>query len=80
MLRATSAIRFLEWLDRGGDEDTVFIDGDESRPKPVRWLFGQLWNCSDIVPSDARLGLEMIGIPEERTWTYARAVRWLSQQ
>ena len=75
-----AAGRAASRLDRGADEDTVFVDGDESRPRPLRWLFGQLWNCTDIVASHNRYALELIGVPEDSTWTYARAVRWLSKQ
>ena len=62
---------FLEWLDKywftDEDCDTVEIDGQR---RPLRWLIGQLWNCTDILPGSYCDELELqIGS------TYAMAVR-----
>lgn len=78
MLRAIFVIPSWTGLTAVPMKTPSSFDGDESRQKPLRWLFGQLWNCSDIVASHNRDALEQIGVPEESTWTYARAVRWLS--
>ena len=56
---------FLEWIDRGGD--TVEVGGDK---KPLRWLLGQLWDCTDALPADDCTELELL--PGS---TYAVAVR-----
>ncbi len=45
------------------------LDG-EGEPNQVRWLIGQLWNCTDIVPGDCCTELD-IG----QGSTYAQAVR-----
>jgi transcriptional regulator with XRE-family HTH domain len=76
---------FVDWLDvyvefptETTALPTVEID-DEQRP--VSWLFGQLWNCTDVLPSQA---FEMVNDILERTHTatidrrtYAAAVRAL---
>ena len=33
---------FLDWM-----EDP---DGDNEDRYPLRWLIGQLWNCTDVMP------------------------------
>ena len=60
---------FCDWVDEGASAQQIEID-DQSHP--IDWLFGQLWNCSDIMPS------EYCGVLEMRAGsTYARAVRKL---
>jgi transcriptional regulator with XRE-family HTH domain len=76
---------FLDWLDEyielPPEETTpppVEISGE---PRPVSWLFGQLWNCTDVLP---RAAFEMVNeileaeqaAPIDRQ-TYAAAVRAL---
>ena len=39
-------------------------------PVPAEWLLGQLWNCTDVLPTQA---CEALGIPAGST--YARAAR-----
>ena len=55
------------------------IDGDgtlaeyvviDDTPRPLTWLVGQLWNCTDIVPSATCWSLDM---PQGST--YAQAAR-----
>jgi hypothetical protein len=39
---------FCEWAETPGEPPAdVEIDGEE---RPLRWIVGQLWNCSDIMP------------------------------
>jgi hypothetical protein len=46
---------FLEYLEthwyHDDDVDVVQVGWDE-KPKPLRWLLGQLWNCTDVLPRD----------------------------
>ena len=46
---------FEEWVYEGM-EDKPAIDG---KAVDVKWLLGQLWDCSDIMPSDLCEELEM---------------------
>lgn len=54
---------FLEYLETG----QVVIDEVE---RPIKWLLGQLWNCTDVLPRD---DCYMLDIPCGST--YAQAVR-----
>ena len=76
---------FLEWLEESIELSannplplTVTI-GDE--PRPVAWLFGQLWNCSDVLPRQAFDEVNDIlaseNAPAIDRQTYAAAVRAL---
>lgn len=61
----------------GDPGTTVEIDGE---PKPIRWLLGQLWQCTDALPGDYARMLDLKG-----TWTYAAAARkiaaeWLGEE
>lgn len=63
---------FLEYLD-DTDEPwgrTVFLNDEE---KPIDWLIGQLWNCTDILPSMYYDALELTG-----QHTYSAAARLVS--
>jgi hypothetical protein len=60
---------FLEWIEGGADAEFVLIDDE---PKPLRWLIGQLWNCSDMLPSSECDALDL-----RAGSTYAQAVRSL---
>ncbi len=49
---------FYDWLETAQLEsatleDTVLVGWEES-PETVRWLLGQLWNCTDLLPSGIR--------------------------
>ena len=46
---------------------TVVHNGDE---KPIGWLLGQLWNCTDVLPGGYCEQLDLV-----RGSTYAQAVR-----
>lgn len=62
---------FWEYLDSTDNNSTVVeVDGDV---KPVKWLLGQLWNCTDIMPASGCYDLDM---PPGST--YAQAVRKLA--
>ena len=41
---------FLYWLEANEERDFVIVGWNEEK-KPIRWLIGQLWNCTDIMPS-----------------------------
>lgn len=59
---------FQEWVEEGDQEKkTVIIDDEE---KPLNWLLGQLWNCTDILPG---CDCMLLDIPSGST--YAQAVR-----
>ncbi|MEK7996030.1 MAG: hypothetical protein AAB403_19695 [Planctomycetota bacterium] len=68
------------WYDALAEEDALLFYEPKMQRKweamalteRARWLIGQLWNCSDIMPSDLCSTLEM---PEGST--YAQAVRKL---
>lgn len=51
----------------------VFYDG----PRPLRWLLGQLHNCSDILPGWIADELEGSGVIVRTKWTYGAAARQL---
>ena len=53
--------------DNAGPVGIVMVDEQE---KPLKWLLGQLWNCSDILPS-----MFCNSIPVYEGATYAKAVR-----
>ena len=57
---------FQEWVS-DQENETVIIDDEE---KPLQWLLGQLWNCTDILPSG---DCSLLDIPCGST--YAQAVR-----
>lgn len=63
---------FVEWVDDGCHLDSAIEVYWTQRP--VRWLLGQLWNCTDTLPSH-----ECEGIGVRRGSSYAQAVRrlWL---
>lgn len=73
MPRGTYGEAFLDWLE--GEPEHAEIDGD---PVSVEWLFGQLWNCTDILPGYVRWGIECDYGPN--MGTYAAAVRLLAQE
>lgn len=64
----------LEYLNEGSDLDTVVV-GEEERIVPLRWLVGQLWNCTDVLPQEY---CAMLGIRQSST--YAKAVRRIAAE
>ena len=58
---------FCEYLESTDKSGTVKVDGGV---KPVKWLLGQLWNCTDIMPAASCDELDM-----PRGSTYAMAAR-----
>ncbi len=62
---------FADWVHAGKDEHVIpadfFLDGEE---RPIPWLFGHLWGCTDIMPSALCSNLD---IPKGST--YAKAVQ-----
>jgi hypothetical protein len=67
---------FVPW-DDGTPEPTVeFEVGYEPRPISISKACRLVWNCSDILPGDARTLLEDAELVEPmRSWTYASAAR-----
>lgn len=59
-----------EWIEEGQDGTGVVVLDDE--PRPLGWLLGQLWNCTDTLPRGACAEL---GLPAGST--YAQAARRL---
>ena len=66
---------FLKYLDEGGEDYASVENRYVKQEKPISRLIGQLWNCTDILPSmycseqDIRNGS-----------TYAQAVRKLATE
>ncbi len=59
---------FQEWVEEEDQEkNTVIIDDEE---KPLLWLCGQLWNCTDVLPGP---DCYMLDVPCGST--YAQAAR-----
>ncbi|MBA7632945.1 hypothetical protein ES703_40501 [subsurface metagenome] len=65
---------FLQYLDQGSDSDTVTV-GESERVVSLRWLIGQLWNCTDILPHEYCAMLEL-----RQGSTYAKAVRKIAME
>lgn len=65
---------FLEYLNGDPDSETISI-GYEEKAMPLRWLLGQLWNCTDILPEEYCTKLELMSGS-----TYAQAVRKIARQ
>ena len=75
---------FCDWLEvvsareDGEIPDTVIVGWAEEE-RPLRWLIGQLWNCSDQLPGGV-VG-DLFDLFEfEAAFTYAAAVRKLTDQ
>jgi len=63
---------FEEWII--GDDRNRPPQIDE-KPVDLEWLFGQLWNCTDIMPSDLCFSLDLPagssyaqGVRSEKRW------------
>ncbi len=72
---------FIELVEEG-ETTLVFFDRDKNprfeamgRDEQLRWLSGQLWNCTDVLPSSA---CGELGIPQGST--YAQAARYIRQR
>ena len=71
---------FVGWLDEPTrTEVEVGWDGER---RTVSWLLGQLWNCTDILPSIVReqVNCLLYGEPDDFRNTYAAAVRRLKAE
>jgi len=62
---------FLDYILSDSQNATVVIDEQE---RPLKWLLGQFWNCSDILPGDV---CDEIDLP--RGSSYSIAARRLAQ-
>lgn len=61
---------FLDWTDRPLDEEELLEVEVGGELYPLRWLVGQLWNCTDCLPASA---CDALDIPTGST--YAQGVR-----
>lgn len=61
---------FLTWLEDNNAELEVYGD-----PVTIDWVIGQLWNCTDCLPSMAVSDLQDQGIELQGKITYAAAAR-----
>ena len=68
----------LDWLDDWPDSESPGPARVGEQDRPIKWLLGKLWNCTDILPSISRNTLAWGGI--ENVWTYAQAVRALRRE
>ena len=59
----------LKYIDEDSEPETVIV-GEEESIMPVRWLIGQLWNCTDVLPREYCTMLDI-----KQGSTYAKAVR-----
>ena len=64
----------VEWLDTDSESDTIVV-GEQERAVSLRWLIGQLWNCTDILPHEYCATLEL-----RQGSTYAQAVRKIASE
>lgn len=61
---------FIDWAD--GPQDEGSVDIDERTRRPLKWLVGQLWNCTDTMPSYTCEALDLL-----HGSTFAQGVRSL---
>jgi hypothetical protein len=66
---------FAGWVDDGCTSQEVGADEFYEGARPVDWLFGQLWHCSDIMPWSL---CDQLGMPPGSA--YAKAVQHLSER
>ena len=59
---------FRDWIESGMNADKPIVIDEEARP--LSWLIENLWNCSDILPSNCCNELDI-----RRGSTYGQAVR-----
>jgi hypothetical protein len=64
---------FGEWVEDGMRDELVGEDIFYEGPRPIRWLLGQLWHCSDIMPWNL---CDDLGVP--RGSTYGASVQAIS--
>lgn len=64
----------LHYLDEDSDSDMVTVGYDECA-MPLRWVIGQLWNCTDVLPNDY---CEIVDLAPGST--YAQAVRQMAAE
>jgi len=57
----------IEWIEKDKTSDVCTVG---ERKKPLIWLIGQLWNCTDMMPSYA---CDYLDMPQGSS--YAQAVR-----
>lgn len=52
---------FDDWVEDGMQDHDVGAELFDDGPKPLRWLLGQLHNCTDILPGRIASALESSG-------------------
>jgi hypothetical protein len=52
---------FDDWVEAGMQDLDVGAELFDDGPKPLRWLLGQLHNCTDILPGRIASALESSG-------------------
>ena len=62
------------YLDLANGEETLVEVGEDEEGRPIKWLIGQLWNCSDVMPGSYCLDVDL-----PRGSSYAQAVRKLAK-
>jgi len=53
---------FCDWVEAGMRDDEVGAELLDDGPKPLKWVLGQLHNCSDSLPGPVANGLEESGL------------------
>jgi hypothetical protein len=79
-----NARRLDAWWEELADEDVLsFYDPAMQRqwaamslPQRGRWLVGQLWHCTDILPGEL---VDTLGLGDSSSTTYAAAARVLRE-
>jgi len=66
---------FCDWRQFPCDLDDLVSIGDYGDRRPVRWLLGRLWNCTDIMPGDVCSDLDLASGS-----TYAQGVREVARE
>ena len=60
---------FADWVHAGMDHTVIpadfFLDGED---RPIPWLFGKLWDCTDVMPPELCSDLHM---PAGSTYAHA---------
>jgi hypothetical protein len=77
--RGPSSLReaFEEYVEEHesiAKSDSIEV-GFEDTPRPITWLVGQLWNCTDIMPASLCSSLDL-----RQGSTYAMGVRRLAEE
>jgi len=64
---------FVDWEDGAPEPKVEFEAKFDTRQISISEACGLVWNCTDILPSDARSALGYADITLQTSWTYAAA-------